>query len=173
MHYWGVCYRVGWSCKKNAVLYNKIFCTDFSACRIAIKGIFLLPRCRVCVHKVEYWYQTCCSWVAVYNIHVCVRVHVCEVAWQCVFFIYIFIHIYIKMYKTYMLYFHKLGISLVTWSGNCSRSSSLMNESIMYPTAHDVWFIYAVPEGSLEPQLSLSSIPAAVLWEWLLPRLWA
>lgn len=34
-----------------------------------------------------------------------------------------------------MLYFHKLGISLVAWSGNCSRSSSLMNESITYPTA--------------------------------------
>lgn len=46
-----------------------------------------------------------------------------------------------------------------------------MNESIMYPTGHDVWFIYAVPEGSLEPELSLSSIAAAVLWEWLLPQL--
>lgn len=100
----------------------------------------------------------------------CLREHVCEVDWQCVFFIYIFIDIYIKMYKTYMLYFHKLGISLVTWNGNRIRSSSLMNESIMYPTAHDVWFIYAIPEGSLEPWLSLSSIPA-VLREWLQPQL--
>lgn len=85
--------------KKNAVLYNKVFCTDFSACRIAMKGIFLLPRHRVCVHKVEYCYQICCSWVAVYNIRVCL----CVSVWVCVFvkspgsayFLYIYLYIYI------------------------------------------------------------------------------
>lgn len=42
------------------------------------------------------------------------------------------------MYKIYMLYFHKLGMSLVTGGGNCAWASSLMNGSVVYRAARDV-----------------------------------
>lgn len=51
------------------------------------------------------------------------------------------------MYKIAMLYFHKLGTSLVAGGGNCTRASSLTNGSVVYRAALTCRLFMLFPGG--------------------------